>query len=234
MLIIVMVGAAATVMLSTQQDLSVAGQDREALEAFYAAEYAVGQAKDYLASLTTVFWGGTSQGWTPLLSSGVVQLCQPGAGLPPKAPSQLPQTTNAWSSAWSIKDAATGDSSFYIGTNVVQWVWCVHNDAEDINYIDATKDTGGVTGDNNDANDTYHQIVIEGYGQIVPKNVTNPVPLAKAHVTVYVGPPGNAPTVTANCYSQEGGCGSKTANGGTAEQNIAVITAGSATYQRGL
>jgi len=235
MLIIVMVGAAATVMLTTQQDLSVAGQDREALESFYAAEYAVAQAKDYIASLTTVFWGGTGPGWTPLLSSGIVQLCAPsGSGSPPKTPGTQPQTTNVYSNAWSIPTAATGTNVFGIGTNSVQWAWCVHNDAEDINYIDSTKDTGGVTGDNNDANDNYHQIVIEGYGQIVPTGVTSPVPLAKAHVTVYIGPPGNAPTVAANCYSQGQGCGTKAANAGVSEQNVTVVTAGAQTNQRGL
>ncbi len=235
MLIIVMVGAAATVMLSTQQDLSVAGQDREALESFYAAEYAVAQAKDYIASLTTVFWGGAGPGWTPLLSSGIVQLCAPkGVASPPTAPGTQLQATNPYNNAWSIPTPATGTNVFAIGTNSVQWAWCVHNDAEDINYIDSTKDTGGVTGDNNDANDAYHQIVIEGYGQIVPTGVTNPVPLAKAHVTVYIGPPGNAPTVADSCYQQPGGCGTKTGNGGASEQNITVINNGASTTVRGL
>jgi Tfp pilus assembly protein PilX len=235
MLIIVMVGAAATVMLSTQQDLSVAGQDREALQAFYAAEYAVAQAKDYLTGLSTVFWTGTTTGWTGLLSSGIPQLCKTsGIAMPtgPASPVQL-QAGDPFSDAWKIQTGTT--SSFFIGNSTVQWAWCVHNDAEDLSYINTALNSGGATGDTSDVNDPYHQVVIEAFGQIVPQGVTSPVPLAKAHITVYVGPPGGVPSVMANCsYGQGGGCAAKTDNGGAQEQNINLTTSGSTTVQRGL
>src|SRR5262245_15188111 len=73
MLMMIMIGVAAGVALTTQEDLSVSGQDREQQMAFYAAEYAVARAKDYLTS-SSVYSNAT--GWTPLLAAGGNVLCQ--------------------------------------------------------------------------------------------------------------------------------------------------------------
>jgi hypothetical protein len=229
MLIIVMVGAAGTVMLSTQQDLSVAGQDRESLQSFYAAEYAVAQAKDYLATLSTTFWS-SSTGWTPLLSSGIAQLCGPTGASPPLKPGTLPTSNNAWNdypgSTFYVNGASSGGAK-------VQWRYCFHNDPDDPAYLDANG-PGAVSGDTNDTNDPAHQLVIEGFGQVIPVGPTNPTALASAHVWVYLQSPSGVPTVQANCYSQEGGCGAHTSNGGVQEQNIGVIATSGATPVRGL
>lgn len=226
MLIIVMVGAAATVILSTQQDLSVAGQDREALQAFYGAEYAVAQAKDYLTVMNGTYWSSAT-GWTPLLASGMAQLCRP-SSTPTTTPGTTPDDAkNPWNDFNPVA-GVNGNTGF----PKVQWRWCVHNDPEDIAYYDASVLGSGETADTCDKYDDAHQLVIEGYGQVT--NGAGPA-LATGHVWVTVaGPQGNL-QVPDNCYSQEGGCGSHAGNGGTSEQNISVVGAtGQPTTVRGL
>jgi type II secretory pathway pseudopilin PulG len=140
-LIIAMVGVAATVILSTQQDLSVAGQERESLQAFYAAEYAVAQAKDFLAGAAAV------GGWTPVLAqinaAGATQGCATG---PINATPRM---------AWSD-----------LGGNV-RWRWCIHNNADDLAYLDpggsAPPGCVGKTGDVCDERDPLHLVTIEAW-----------------------------------------------------------------------
>jgi Tfp pilus assembly protein PilX len=231
MLMIVMVGTAATVILSTQQDLSIAGQDREALQAFYAAEYAVAAAKDTIASKQSDYWASAT-GWTPLLSSGIDQLCAPSAS-PTTTPGTAPTSNNTWQdflggTAWVNADSHSGATS---GPRV-QYRWCVHNDFEDVNYAVPVKTTPGDTND-----DTSNLIVIEGYGRVTNDALadTASAGLAMAHVWVTIGKPSGTPSVFDNCYSQEGGCGSHGGSNGTSESNIGVVApSGSPTTVRGL
>ena len=233
MLIIVMVGAAATVILSTQQDLSVAGQDREALQAFYAAEYAVASAKDQLTFFNASYWSSAT-GWTPLLSSGIAELCAPSSS-PTTTPGTSPSTNDGWKEFMGGKAWVNSESGGSTGSGPrVQYRWCVHNDPEDIAYADPSVLVKGETADTSDAHDTgRNYIVIEGYGRVTDNAAATD--LAIGHVWVTVGAPSGTLSVPANCYSQEGGCGAHQGNGGTAEQNVGVIApTGQPTSVKGL
>jgi hypothetical protein len=220
MLMIVMVGAAATVILSTQQDLSVAGGDREALQSFYAAEYAVAVAKDYIAGNVLAFWT-SGPGWTPLLSSGLKELC--GANSDPIA-------TNVWNDFKGSTFFASGATSG--GGVKVQYRWCVRNDPDDLAYVDPTVLTSGETANTSDAHDPGHNIEIHGFGQVV--NSAGPA-LAASEVWIIIGGPQGTILVPDNCYSQEGGCGGHESNAGSSETAIGVIgTGGTPTTVKGL
>jgi len=103
MLITVMAGVAGTVILSTQQDLSLAGQDREALAAFYAAEDGVAQAKAWLAARPAKD-DGAGGGWTAIL------------GELESAPEGCAGGTRARRD-WAALDAST------------RFTFCIHTDA---------------------------------------------------------------------------------------------------------
>lgn len=135
----VMVGIAAAVAMSTQEDLSVSGQDREAKAAFYAAEYAVAQGKDYLAGAP---YDGVT-GWTALLKSGAVQLCKTAGGAVPGVVPNSPITPF--------------NPNFLVGVDAVQYNFCIHNNNDNPAYVTAT-------GDLDDSKDASHYLVIEGYG----------------------------------------------------------------------
>ncbi len=169
MLITVMIGVAATVMLSTQQDLAVAGQDREALAALYAAEYAVAQAKDFLAGAVAAdgitpanFAAGG--GWTPILAqisaAAVPQGCATG---PANASARM---------AWQPLDANG------------RWTFCIHNNGDDPAYVDpggaSPPGCVGQSGDVCDARDPLHVVTIEAWGVWAG---------AQAHVAVDVASP---------------------------------------------
>jgi hypothetical protein len=218
MLMIVMVGAAATVILSTQQDLSVAGGDREALQSFYAAEYAVAVAKDYVMGNVAAFWN-SGTGYTPLLRSGIKELCGANSD---------PISTNTWN---EFKGGA-----FYTGGGSagpkVQYRWCVRNNPEDIAYVDPTVLSSGETADLTDTYDPSHQVEIHGFGQIV--NGSAPA-LATSEVWILTGGPQGTIVTPDNCYSQEGGCGGHESNAGSSEAAITVIgTGGVSTSVKGL
>lgn len=220
LLMIVMVGAAATVILSTQQDLSVAGQDREALQAFYAAEYAVAAAKDAIAAKESTYWSSAT-GWTPLLSSGIDELCAPSAS-PTTTPGTAPRTQNGWKDFFGGTAWVNAESGGSGSGPRVQYRWCVHNDAEDRGYANAS-----ATADTTD--DASHVITIEGYGHVTDDSNAD---LALAHVWVEIGSPSGTPTVYDNCYSQEGGCGAHGGSNGAIESGISVVS--SSTQPRGL
>jgi type II secretory pathway pseudopilin PulG len=110
MLITVMAGVAGTVILSTQQDLSAAGQDREALAAFYAAEDGVAQAKAWLAARPAKD-DGAAGGWTAIL------------GELDSAPEGCAGGTRARRD-WTPLDAST------------RFTFCIHNDANDAAFVD--------------------------------------------------------------------------------------------------
>jgi Tfp pilus assembly protein PilX len=167
MLITVMIGVAATVILSTQEDLSVAGQDREALQAFYAAEYGVAQAKDFLATALASHGINAGNfvaggGWTPILAqvsaAGVAQGCATG---PTNASARM---------AWQTLDANT------------RWTFCIHNNSGDVAYLDpgGTTPAGciGKSGDACDERDPLHLVTIEAWGASST---------AQAHVAVDLG-----------------------------------------------
>ncbi|HWE31236.1 MAG TPA: pilus assembly PilX N-terminal domain-containing protein [Polyangia bacterium] len=169
MLMTVMVGVAATVILSTQQDLSVAGQDREALQAFYAAEYGVAQAKDFLAgalasdgiNAARFVAGG---GWTPILAQVTAAGAAPGCATGPLQPSAR--------MAWRPLDGS------------VRWSFCIHNNSDDLAYLDpgGSVPAGciGKSADACDERDPLHVITIEAWGASAS---------AQAHVAVDVAGP---------------------------------------------
>lgn len=163
MLIVIMVGLAMGVVLATQQDLSVAGQDREQAQSLYAAEYAVAMAKAYLGT-TPGLYAPAPSGWTGLLTSAdptvQARLCQPlpqypnstaPGTLPKAAPANLPSPMPGWL-------LPAGAPTF-----PVTWQYCLHNNADDPNYLDPNP-AGTPTGDVSDARDRLTLLVIEAYG----------------------------------------------------------------------
>jgi Tfp pilus assembly protein PilX len=200
LLVMVMVGVAAAVAMTTQEDLSVSGQDREQKTAFYAAEYAVAMGQDFLISQTY----NPSTGWTALLSSASVQLCTPLDG---KSPGTVPQANNTKQKLFSIvlPDGTTGDP--------IQYQFCIHNNADDPAYFATTPN-----GDTTDS-DVPHYIVVEGYGYFG----ANPPYKATAHVTLVVGKPSQL-TPNSTDYAQIGGGPQHTGNAGASEAGITINT----------
>lgn len=147
----VMAGVAATVILSTRRDLSVAGQDRETLQAFYAAEYGVAQARDLLAGelAASGITEASFTGWSPILATMVTR---------PEgcATARRPMTT------------LEGGARF---------TFCVHNDADDVAYLDPSATCAG---DVCDDRDPRHVVTIEAWGATAT---------AQAHLAVDVASP---------------------------------------------
>jgi len=195
MLIVIMVGLAMGVVLATQQDLSVAGQDREQAMSLYAAEYGVATAKAFLLSQPSLF----ANNWTPLLSSADpnVQkfLCDPAnpalypnnptPGTQPKAINP-PQMMPGW---LPVAPATISDFTYQ---------YCFHNNADDPAYVDVA---GAPTGDISDSRDTkLTLLVIEAYG-----TATNG---AKTHLAVTIGAPAGPPANPNDCRGTEAGTAS--------------------------
>ena len=226
MLMIVMVGIAATVILSTQQDLSVSGQDRESLQAFYAAEYGIAQAKDYLEKQVQTSIPNINNfspnGWTPVLqvinTAGVQQGCATGpTGLPTPISPRM---------GWQNYNTVGGTADpFAMMSGNVMWRYCIHNNSDDIAYLDsagnAAAPCSGAVGDNCDGRDPLHLVTVEAWGAFPVDPATGtPLPgAALKHLAVNIGPPtARTPLALGNCgYSQEGGCGSHTGNGGNVD-----------------
>ncbi len=163
-LMIAMIGIAGMVATTAQQDLNISGQEREAKVAFYAAEYGVAQAKDYL--LTAGF--SQTTGWQPLLASGAVQLCNPVGGAQPgtQPKSTFPRKT------------------FYTaGANTIEYNWCVHNNREDPGYM--FPPGGTPNGDTTD-NEPAHMLTIEAYGY-GPNGATHRVSATVGGMTTVAG-----------------------------------------------
>ena len=199
-----MVGVAAGVAMTTQEDLSVAGHDREAMMAFYAAEYAVAQGKSFLSTANNAWDFITpGNGWSPFLQQlGLVQQCLAVGG---SQPGTVPKPTNP--------------PQLYFNTpsgGQVTWQFCIHN-----NFDDPAYKTG--SGDSSDASDVVHFLVVEGYG-FAPNG-------AKASITATVGPPPTANNQMGSCYAQEGGCGTHTGNTGLPETGIPINTAQQKSWQ---
>lgn len=133
-LVIAMVGIAAALMVSTQGDLQVAGQDRESATAFYAAEAGIAFAKDWLTSANM---GQGNATWSTLLASGVPQLCVVGNG---QTPGTVPQTAQVP----------------YDLIRPASYRFCFHNNVDDPNYT-----LNPPTGDTVDGDGV---LAIESYG----------------------------------------------------------------------
>jgi type II secretory pathway pseudopilin PulG len=167
LLIIAMLGVAATVIVSTQQNLSLAGQDREALQAFYAAEYAVAQAKDELAGaaadggLTAANFAARG-GWTPILQQLAADGASAGCATGPTHATPRMQ--------WRELDGGA------------RWRFCVHNDVGDLSRLDpsgvAPASCAGVAPETCDARDPLHLVTLEAWGA---------VGVAVTHLSVDVG-----------------------------------------------
>jgi Tfp pilus assembly protein PilX len=214
MLVLVMVGAAGILMSGLSGQFQVAGQDREQATALYAAEFAVAQAKAFIANQPSLY-GGAS-GWTPLLTSSDPQvqlrLCQPLSATP---------TANA-APGTSLKNT-NGYTALYVDAGGVawsSWAYCYHNNAEDAGYLNPMP-AGSYTGDTNDTNDPMHLLIVEAYG-------TGPNG-AVSHVAVTIGAPGSTVTQGSDPYAQEGGSAQHGGATGSGEKGVGVL-AGSITY----
>ncbi len=140
LIIIVMVGIAAGVMVTTQGDVQVSGAAREAKVAFYAAQAGLAQAEDYL--LVKSGGGGS---WTQFLASGDPKLCGPINTGQPIGPPRCPTAQNPVDN--------TFDPSRQAGVR-----YCIHNNAIDPRYVD-----NGVSG-SGDLNDGDNIITVESWG----------------------------------------------------------------------
>jgi hypothetical protein len=140
LLVLVMVGLAGTVALSTRADLAAAGQGREAKTAFYAAEYALAEGQAWVAAQPF----DAERGWSALLSSGARELCRAeGDARPGSQPKMAPRPF---------------DPRFVTsGGDEILWMFCVHNDAADPAWLSHE-------GEKDDARDPLHQLVVEGWG----------------------------------------------------------------------
>jgi hypothetical protein len=217
MLMMVMTGAGIAVLVSTRSDLTIGGVTREQRMALYAAEYAVARAKGLIASQTVQMYNATN-GWTPMLTAPFafiqIILCDPNsvpAGIPVGAqPGTVPLAANTPQTLFQVTDS-TGTP---IPNQLVQWQYCVHNNADDPAYLVLP---GPPTGNVNDMLDNQqHFITIEAYGT-APNN-------ASAHLTITVGVPSLNTTGGTSSYAQEGAGSTHTGAGGSAESGIAVGT----------
>jgi type II secretory pathway pseudopilin PulG len=193
MLIVIMVGLAMGVVLATQQDLSVAGQDREQAQSLYAAEYAVAMAKAYLAN-TTGLWAPSPSGWSPLLSGNTdPHLCGPR----PLFPNSPTPVTTPDSTLNPPQPMPTWQPPSGMTSNPVKWQYCIHNNADDPSYLDPAPVGSPPLGDNTDSRDKLNLIVIEAYGTSYNG--------AQTHLAVTVGTPVNTPTNPNDCRGVEAG-----------------------------
>jgi hypothetical protein len=138
LIILVMVGLAAGVMVTTQGDLQVSGSDREAKVALYAAQAGMAQAQDYLLNKAN---GATS--WTTYLGSGDVYLCTGATSA--TTPPRTPTPTNVANCNF---DSARGGC----------YQFCIHNNPTDPLYFQ-----GGASPNINDSDNI---ITIEAWGTV--------------------------------------------------------------------
>jgi len=199
MLIVVMVGVSAGILATMQQELQVAGQDREQVIALYAAEHGVAMAQAAIAAQTF----DTTTGWTTVLTLPAMadQMCATVGGTKPGV---LPKSTNPRQGLQVLP----ADSTQYVS----QYVWCIHNNAEDPAYL---APTGGTpNGDTSDSQDTKHILVIESYG-FGPNS-------AATHLTVAMGAPTLVTRLGSNAYAQEGANAAHSGSVGQSEQGVTV------------
>jgi Tfp pilus assembly protein PilX len=232
LLVVLMVGVAAQVLLSTQEDVAVSGQDRESLTSFYAAEYGVAQAKDWLEKQTQTLYPTLSNfsDWNLVLGvlqpTAVLQGCKFG-------PSTLSANPITPRMTWQEYNGQNGVVSAYnLGGLHAMWKFCIHNNSDDPAYLDSAHNadpgsncsTAGVqpiAGDSCDGRDPLHYLTVDAWGAFPVDPVSlQPLPGASmTHLAVNIGTP--APRIVTgvgNCsYHVEGGCGSHVSNGGAVD-----------------
>lgn len=198
-LMVAMVGMAGLVATSTQQDLSISGQDREAKMAFYAAEYGVAQAKDFLST------AGFSQttGWQTLLAGGGIQLCNPVGGA---QPGTQPKSTFP-------------KKAFYTaGTNTIEYNWCLHNNRDDPGYMFPP---GGVANGDTTDNEPAHLLTIEAFGY-APFGATSRITATIGGPTTTTGG-GNCYSQEGGCGGHTGSTGA-TETGVSVNTSVTAVT----------
>ena len=215
-IIIVMVGVASAVMITTQGDLQVAGNDREQMSALYAAEAGVSWAQWILFR----FPQPTTTPWTLMLKAAypsdpsyspamAAMFCGPRGGVFPA--SLAPMTTLptgiapvAYNPLPGSAPPTPGAPVIYDSARGVQYFWCIHNNALDPEYRKTSSCVSPPgTCPDGDIVDGDGIMTIESYGFYYGpgRGAVNDVPLATAHVTVDVSyynptplaPPGDYP-----------------------------------------
>jgi type II secretory pathway pseudopilin PulG len=232
LLVGLMLAVAAPVLLTTQEDLAVAGQDRESLTSFYAAEYAVAQAKDWIAKqMQTVDPGLTNfpvSGWGPLLA--VLATANEGCK---SGPATLATAPIAPRMSWRDFNGPNGAKRpFTLGPGNAMFQFCIHNNSDDPAYLDVAGNTGtacsGKDGDSCDARDPLHYLAVDVWGAF-PVDANTGQPLSGAaitHLAINIGPPTlrQLASVGSCSYSSvEGGCGSHSGNGGVVDTTVVNI-----------
>jgi hypothetical protein len=233
LLVSVMVGVAGGVLLSTQEDLNVSGGDREQQMAFYAAEYALVQGQTYALQQVKQTMMAS---WAPAQWSPVLVALQPGTNLNGcNGSAALPGPRMGWQDFRAPGNVMTAPYPTKANSpaGTAQWRYCIHNNADDPAFLDpngnAVLDSSGNavcpampltdgTGNTCDYRDFNSYITVEGWGAYPVDGSGTPVPgAAFAHLSVNLGKPGGQMNLGADCYSQEGGCGSHTGNAGALE-----------------
>jgi hypothetical protein len=218
MLVAVLVGGAAILMSSVQGQFQIAGQDRQAAAALYAADYAIAQGKAFIASQPGLFVGS----WNPLLTSTNPAvnkyLCFQPLPTPAARPGIGPKTVNPAIDLYSYPQGGK-----------TQWNFCLHNNADDPAYIDSSVYSvapGGVPqGDTNDGLDPLRLLVIEGYGSMFESN-TATIPSAIAHVAVTITQPQLNGGGGFDSYAQVGAGAAHTGSSNANETGVAVGVGG--------
>lgn len=147
LIIIVMVGIASAVMLSTQGDLQVSGHDRESATALYAAEAGVASAEWWMYRFpvlnTAKFLNSGAPGitvgaWHTLMSANgggpKAMLCVNPAGAPVTSPPMGLPIAAAVPYTAGAGPPFPGTPVTYDGTRQAVFQWCVHNNALDPLY----------------------------------------------------------------------------------------------------
>jgi hypothetical protein len=211
LLIVLLVGAALTLMSGVSSEFLVAGQDREQASALYAAEYAIGRAKALIAAKPGDYT--VSGHWTPLLTDASVQQYLCGS---PTATSSTPDCSATSPSVQPLLAAGNPYSAFAAPLANVSWVFCIHNNAEDPGYLDPIHNStpGTPNGTCSDSRDPDSLIVIEAYG-------TGPNG-ALAHLSVTIGAPAVNGNLGSDSYAQEGGGATHTGASNTNEKGISI------------
>jgi hypothetical protein len=211
LLVVLMVGAAATLLMTMSSQLQTAGQDRAQALALYAAEHAIAQGKAYIASKPNDY--SVTLGWTSFLTdtANANVLCVSN-GASAAAPTPTPRSANPATSL--MLDSA--------GNPITTWQYCIHNNADDPGYLDPANNTpaGTYNGEVSDSRDQQHYLVIEGYGVMLAGGSA----IANSHLTVTIGIPTTSGSLGNDTYAQEGG---GAAHGGATGAGEVGITVGS-------
>jgi type II secretory pathway pseudopilin PulG len=137
LIVLVMVGIASAVMLTTQGDLQVSGHERESAVALYAAEAGVAWAQQWAYRLAVPL--SNQKAWSGLLQitagAGSQALCvnAPAATIPPQTPPPNP-ITFTYVPDGSSGIPQPGQLVTYDALHGGSFLWCIHNNALDPIY----------------------------------------------------------------------------------------------------